>query len=247
MTCKNCNTPVSGHYCSACGQQAHIHRVTIAHLGHELIHALTHTDKGFLILIKELLTRPGVVAREYLDGQRKRYFNPLSFLVITTAFYAYIAYKTGYFTAISAGNSPRPVQPYPYYNEMMEVMVNNGKLLSLILIVPLLAFMTWISFLRSRFNLAEAFVLQSYIIGQANVARVLIFIPVFLLAPTTIQWNMLAFQVVFVVYMTIAYKQFFETKLVTAAIKAIIIHVLFIVFYWLLILGFIVLEHAILS
>ena len=103
MVCKNCEASFEGKFCSNCSQTADIHRVTLKHFFHELFHAMTHTDKGILLLAKALLTRPGHVAREYLDGKRKKYFNPLSFLVITAAISAFAIYQTGYFKAMSSG------------------------------------------------------------------------------------------------------------------------------------------------
>src|SRR5688572_18664064 len=101
--CKNCNAPLSGNFCANCGQTSNVHRVTFKHFLHEFFHAFTHTDKGIFLLMKELITRPGHVAREYLDGKRKKYFNPLTFLILMASLYAYIGSKTGYFKALSSG------------------------------------------------------------------------------------------------------------------------------------------------
>lgn len=244
MTCKNCQAPTSGAYCAACGQQTHIHRITMGHLGHEVTHALTHADKGFLLLIKELLTRPGVVAREYLAGKRKKYFNPFTFLVITSALYAFISYKSGYSIAMVAPDSAASNRS-PYYQEVMEVVVQNGKLLMLILIVPLFAILSWLFSIRSRFNLSENFVLQAFVVGQINVVRVLIFIPAFLIAPATIRWNIYVYEALFALYLTVTYHQFFQNKWIFAFLKAIVVYFLFITLYWVLIIAFVALRHMV--
>jgi hypothetical protein len=244
MTCKNCQAPASGAYCEACGQQTHIHRVTMGHLAHEVSHALTHADKGFLLLIKELITRPGIVAREYLDGKRKKYFNPFTFLVITSALYAYISYKTGYSTAMVAPDAPTSNRS-PYYQEMIDIVVQNGKLLMLILIVPLFALLSWLFSIRSRFNLAENFVLQAFVVGQLNVARILIFIPAFMIAPDTIRWNTNASSILLILYLAVTYRQFFQNRWIFAFLKAPLVYVLFVGLYWLLIWAFVVLRHIV--
>lgn len=76
IECKNCGTAFEGKFCPNCSQKAATHRLTLGHFIHETTHALTHTDKGILLLIKELFVRPGIVAREYVEGKRKKYFNP---------------------------------------------------------------------------------------------------------------------------------------------------------------------------
>jgi hypothetical protein len=101
--CKNCGSTLTGKFCQNCGQKADIHRITFKHLLHEFFHALTHADKGFLFLVKEMTTRPGYVVQEYLDGKRKKYFNPLSFLVIAAAIWAILVLKSGYFESMGSG------------------------------------------------------------------------------------------------------------------------------------------------
>ena len=82
--CLNCeeNLEVSAKFCPQCGQKTSTHRLTIAHILHDGLHALTHADKGIFHLLKDLAVKPGIVAREYIAGKRKRYFNPFTFFLI---------------------------------------------------------------------------------------------------------------------------------------------------------------------
>src|SRR5690349_6274896 len=93
-TCKNCSYEFEGKFCPNCSQKAATHRFTIGHIGHEFLHALTHTDKGVLLLIKELFTRPGYVALEYNAGKRKKYFNPITYMLLILAIQIFAAQKT---------------------------------------------------------------------------------------------------------------------------------------------------------
>src|SRR5688572_4842962 len=100
-TCKNCQTTFEGKFCPNCAQKADTHRFTVKHFAHELFHAFTHTDKGVFFLSKELLLRPGKVAREYNSGMRKKYFNPITFLLIVTAIQIFVVKKTEILTAFN--------------------------------------------------------------------------------------------------------------------------------------------------
>jgi hypothetical protein len=81
-TCCNCNNEFTGEYCNQCGQKL-THRITMAHLAHDILHAFTHADKGFLYLMVQLFKNPGKVAREYIvEGKRKRYFMPFQYILI---------------------------------------------------------------------------------------------------------------------------------------------------------------------
>lgn len=150
MNCKNCDAPITGDFCSACGQKAHIDRISVRHLFHELIHILTDADKGFLLLMKELPRRPGLVAKGYIQGQRKKYFNPLMFLVITGGASVFLTHEFG-----------SPLTPlHPLQKETLQLFFGNERLFML-LMVPLLSFFSWISFFRSKYNFAENCILQS--------------------------------------------------------------------------------------
>ncbi|MFZ6014727.1 MAG: DUF3667 domain-containing protein [Bacteroidota bacterium] len=249
MTCKNCDKPVIGNFCATCGQKGDVHQITLKHVVHEFLHAFTHADKGFLLLIKRLILKPGIVAKEYIEGKRKRYFNPLSFLVITSAVQAYITHKVGYFEAMSAGRGG-PMQDSTGSTkgdlmraEVFKFSADNEKVLTLFLIVPLLTLFCRAFFWRPKHNLAEHFVIQSFIVGQANVIRVLIFVPLFLLSPSTIHYQGMVYQLLLAIYMTVAYRQFFHKNIIITFLKAILMMVLFILCYWIFIAGYVFLKH----
>lgn len=242
MTCKNCEAPLTGRFCSNCGQKADIHRITFSHVFHDFIHAFTHADKGFLLLIKKLITKPGIVSKEYLDGKRKKYFNPLSFLVITAAIHALVSRETGYFKAMGSGSGPQGGgggrRMPAIWIEAFKISNDNGKILTLILMVPLLATLSWMFFRRSKYLISETFVLNSFIVGESHVIRTLIFIPAFLLFPGYANINLYVFETTLLIYIIIAYKQFFNQNIFLTILKSLLTMVFFIVFYWLFILAF---------
>ncbi|HET9054775.1 MAG TPA: DUF3667 domain-containing protein, partial [Cyclobacteriaceae bacterium] len=183
--CKNCGAPLTGNFCQQCGQKADIHKITLKHLLHEFFHAITHADKGFLFLMKELVTRPGYVVQEYLDGKRKKYFNPLTFFVITSTIWAIVVLNSGYFESMGS-DSPRASYKMPgeiarYFSESMKIILAYGKIINLIISVPVLSLLSWLFFRKNKNTFAENLVLQSFMMGQAHLALVIIFIPAFLL------------------------------------------------------------------
>src|SRR5687768_6081335 len=97
VTCKNCELPFEGKYCPNCSQKADTHRFTLGHIGHEIFHAFTHADKGIIFLIKELLLRPGKVASEYAAGKIKKYFSPLTFYLLISAFTLFAISKSNFY------------------------------------------------------------------------------------------------------------------------------------------------------
>ncbi|MBP6699215.1 MAG: DUF3667 domain-containing protein [Flavobacteriales bacterium] len=80
--CLNCDHMITGKYCANCAQRADTHRMSWRWLVHEVQHGWFHLDKGILYTAKAMLVRPGPAIREYLDGRRKRYFPPFTFLLL---------------------------------------------------------------------------------------------------------------------------------------------------------------------
>jgi hypothetical protein len=246
----------SGNFCANCGQKTDIHPITLGHVAHDFIHAFTHADKGFLMTLKQMVLKPGIVAKEYIEGKRKKYFNPLSFLVITMAVSAYLSYETGYFEAFGRpkvtttqsqsvqGEKVEQKKPVVYseFSKVMwqarKIIVNHGKILGLVLIVPLITLMSWMFFRKPKHGYAEHFVLQSYLFGYMNVARGLIFIPLHVLLPGNIEKIDAGFQIFYLFYLILAAGQLFKQNIIVTILKCILMLALFIVLFWLCILGY---------
>ena len=75
--CANCATPLTGGFCHACGQRAHVHR-SLLHLGEEVLHGLLHFDAKAWRTLPMLVAKPGKLTRDYIDGKRTRFVSPLA-------------------------------------------------------------------------------------------------------------------------------------------------------------------------
>ena len=89
QTCANCDAPLSGPYCSQCGQHAHESSRSIGTLFHDAWHVVTHVDGRFWQTIGALLLRPGKLTVEYFAERRARYLPPVRlYLVLSLIFFA---------------------------------------------------------------------------------------------------------------------------------------------------------------
>jgi hypothetical protein len=86
--CANCDAPLSGPYCSQCGQR-HEHGVhSVSHFIGEAFEDLTHADSRLWRTLGALLFHPGFLTREFLEGRRARYLPPVRlYLVLSVAFF----------------------------------------------------------------------------------------------------------------------------------------------------------------
>jgi hypothetical protein len=80
--CLNCGAPLSGAFCSQCGQSAHPHR-TLAHMFEEVIHGILHFDTKAWRTLPMVAFRPGTLTRNYIYGKRARYISPLALFLFT--------------------------------------------------------------------------------------------------------------------------------------------------------------------
>jgi hypothetical protein len=153
--CANCETPLRAEqrFCGHCGQRAHSGRLTMRQIGHDVLHALTHADHSIFSLIRQLAYRPGRVAREYVDGRRKKYFGPFPFVVISVGLASFMIYLTGvhFFSPITESGAAGLLQRH------VNVVI--------VLQMPFLAGWCVLLFWTSRLNYAEHLVLAAYTSG----------------------------------------------------------------------------------
>ncbi|MBL8547863.1 MAG: DUF3667 domain-containing protein [Hyphomonadaceae bacterium] len=92
QNCANCDAPVSGRYCSNCGQHAQPHR-KLSSLAGEFLNGLWHLDTKTWRTVPMVLFRPGTLTRNYVYGKRARYLSPLT-MFLFAIFLMFFAFST---------------------------------------------------------------------------------------------------------------------------------------------------------
>jgi hypothetical protein len=88
LVCANCHTPLTGEYCTACGQRHEPHVHTLSHFAGEAFESISHADSRLWRTLGYLLTRPGFLTREFFAGRRVSYLPPFRlYLVISVVFF----------------------------------------------------------------------------------------------------------------------------------------------------------------
>jgi len=166
-------------YCPACGQKAATHRFTWSHFFHESWHAVTHTDKGILNLLRGLATNPGRVVSEYVEGKHKKYFNPVTFLLLCLGLFVFI---NSYLKTFVEVPGPDPAvlaqlkterQKKMYVAQMERIAVANKfreKHPNILAMVgfPLEALVLWLFFRKRGRNYVELLIAVIFLGGFAN-------------------------------------------------------------------------------
>lgn len=87
--CKNCGAATSGNFCHQCGQATHLHVPTAFEFLHEFVGHYVALEGKLWKSLKLLLFKPGFLTREYIEGRRARYLEPLRvYLTFSIIFFA---------------------------------------------------------------------------------------------------------------------------------------------------------------
>ena len=86
--CRNCGTPLGGQYCASCGQRAQNRLISILELTRDAFGDMFELDSRLWRTLIPLLTRPGRLTKDYLEGRRARYMPPFrTYLVLSILFF----------------------------------------------------------------------------------------------------------------------------------------------------------------
>jgi len=164
IECLNCGEVVMGKYCPHCAQKTDTKRLDILHfIQHDIIHGAFHFDRGLPFTIKQIILRPGVVASEYIQGKRVKYYN---FFYITLILIGIILsikgfYKQNFGIELTSSSTE--------YDNGVKFAQRNLKIIFL-LFIPLLVLCSKIIYRKQKLNISE-----HSIIAVINVIYFLLF------------------------------------------------------------------------
>jgi hypothetical protein len=91
--CLNCNAELVGRYCHTCGQENIEPKETVWSLISHFFYDITHFDGKFFGTTRYLITRPGFLPKEYIEGRRARYLHPIRMYVFSSAVFFIFFYS----------------------------------------------------------------------------------------------------------------------------------------------------------
>lgn len=167
--CRNCGMVRTEPHCGACGQAA-VRRFSLRDVWEEFWQTFRLFELPFLQAALRLARSPGLVAREYVLGARKRHVHPLKLLLFAVGLLLLVLEKTGYLTA---GQTQLSAQ-------MQQVVAWSRWSFSLGLFAAFGA--SWLLFRRRlHYNLTEHLVLALYLQFVVVAANLINLLPLLLL------------------------------------------------------------------
>lgn len=240
MNCKNCGNSINENFCSYCGQRTSVSVINFSTIKDEFQDNIFQINRGFLFTIKELTVRPGHAIRDFINGKRKPFYKPLSFLLVTTTIYIFTAYildiesfLANFLNSMLEGwNSAGSENEVALQSDEGIIgWLKTNQTYLVFCLVPIYALSSFIIFIKNKYNYYEHLVLQIYITGQQFlIASVLTCILLF--------YKDLAGEVVAIVsicYSLFVYYQFFkEKKFISIGFRYTLIQVLFFILYFII-------------
>jgi len=165
--CLNCGNAIieRQRFCPECGQRTDTARLSMADVRRDLMHSFVNIERSLIAFAWALLTRPGVVAREYVQGKRRRYFGPFATLTVIVGATALAINVSGYQVLAQDGFDRAPT----------DLLQHHFNLL-LLAQLPLVGCACLVLFRSARLNLFEHMVLVAYALS-VRAAFLLLVVP----------------------------------------------------------------------
>ncbi|WP_417957522.1 DUF3667 domain-containing protein [Flagellimonas okinawensis] len=189
-------------------------RLNFKQLLKDLWVSLTNTDQGILRLIKHLTYRPGKVAREYVSGRRKSYFNPFNYLLLTVAIALYFILQ---FETVALDYS----KIEPDNKELLQFAFKYFNIF-ILLMWPIHGSLIWLFFRRRQTNYVENLALTAYLSGQTMLYYILA-LALFTIFPSLLGPLGTIIGLLISIWYTIAILQFYQTKSFWSILKIVFI------------------------
>lgn len=86
VVCPNCGHQAE-HYCLHCGQKQHGEHPSLRHFARELVQETLSVEGRLFTTLRSVLTRPGQLTLDFLEGRRARHISPLRLFLIVFAIF----------------------------------------------------------------------------------------------------------------------------------------------------------------
>ena len=184
MNCKNCHTELQEQddYCRNCGGKVIRQRLSFKNLFEHLSETFFNYDNKLLRTFTQLFAKPEEVVGDYIDGVRKKYVNPISYLGIAltlTGIIIYLVKRSALKINLDVFDQGLS------QNFMTKIQSFTTEYTSILFLsyIPLLVISSWLIFKKRNYNSTERTVAFTYIMAQYSIASILPSILILLVAP----------------------------------------------------------------
>ncbi|QLG46201.1 DUF3667 domain-containing protein [Costertonia aggregata] len=233
MECKNCNDALRTDYsfCPACGAKIIRNRLTVKNLSYDITERYFNIDNTFLRTFWQMFTKPEVVIGGYINGIRKKYLNPISYMGIALTLSGLIVFLMKKkselidFDVFGVGTPSEKMQP-------LFDFTTDYQALLFILYIPMMAAASWLAYDRVKYNFTERLTIFIYSLAQWSIFTFVPSILILLFYPE--KYGAITFPMLGLMYLYLGYIIWKTSKITGTELIAriLIFYVLFTIQYF---------------
>jgi hypothetical protein len=201
-----------------------LERLSIHQIIHDGIHYFTHVDNGIWQLIRDLAIKRGHIAKEYIEGKRRKYFPPLNFFLLVAALFVFVLSLQEIPTAenilkeIPEQYAQKDTEKQQLDIERAERLataityINKYSNLLAMAALPLTSFIFWLFYKKSKYNYTEHLIAGMYMMGFFILFHSVVLLPISYIFESTANIINLAFLIFYLVFATVFYNGFLGKK-----------------------------------
>lgn len=235
MNCKNCHTELHelDNYCRSCGGKIIRKRLSFKNLFEHLSETFFNYDNKLLRTFVQLIKNPEDVIIGYINGVRKKYINPISFfgLSLTLSGLSIFLLKKFYLEYLDFSKLFEGLQVSPDVNNFTSGSVLEYNSLFYAFLIPLMAFVSWVTFLDKKYNFTEHIIIYLYSMSLLTVFSVIAGQIVLFITPNSYIIFSLSIWLFMLIYHGYALKRIFKLSIGSLILKTIIAVALFFIAY----------------
>lgn len=215
--CLNCGAPLPEPYCSSCGQKR-VSRISFAQFLVIARRGFFEMDSPIFRNLIELTIRPGHACRDYVEGKRKRYFNPVrySFWLMTILMVLATLLGVDLLKASSDVFSPEVGDLEFAEQDKLMAFMNNAFVYIYYVNMFCFALVIRFFFRKHKYNVWELLLTCMFLFGHLTIPSI-IFVVLGLYAVPAVQIFLL---VLWLVYFAISIAQFYQPHKKTNYVKS---------------------------
>jgi hypothetical protein len=127
--------------------------------------------------VKKILKNPGKTAREFIDGNRVNHYKPILLIFVLSGLATFLSYKVLNLKEVMTAYFSQQHINSPVMSDVMSVISSYNSILMLLL-VPLFALTTKITFRKWGHNYFEHIVMNAYILSFYTLVSIILVYPV---------------------------------------------------------------------
>ena len=220
-------------------------RIDSRYIVDEVTNHLFRLNHGLFFTLKELTLKPGNTIKGFLEGKRKQYVKPLSYLLLTSTLYVLTAHFLGLntffqeFTAgFTSGVTDEGNDAARGFLDILNWLTNNHTY-SVLLTLPFFSAASYLAFKRSRYNYFEHLVLNMFITAQQML--------IYLLASFTVVEHKITEAIPLVLGMAFSFWVFYQFFGEYRPFVRILLTILSYILFFIQILGLMILAFALIK